>query len=564
VFNPDTGSYELRLQPAPPRPRRPQEPFHGDPYQQQPAPDPYQQQPAPGPYQQPDGYGRPREPRLPGQRPAATPEPEPEDDFDGRPSRRKPKPPKSGRRKALMWTGAVMGVVLIAGSAGAYYVWQHLNGNIDQVDVAGADNAATTDGPVNILIIGTDKRSGKGNEGYGDKGSIGHADTNLLFHVSKDRTNATVLSIPRDLITDIPDCQTKKKDGSVKDIPGTSSQRFNTSLGQYGRDPGCTMATVKQLTGVPKINHFMMADFNAVKELSTAVGGVDVCLAKPINDEKSKLNLPAGHHTVKGEDALAFVRTRHSVGFGSDLSRIQLQQQFIGSLVRKMKSGDTLTNPKKLLDVANAATKSLTVDTGIGSVQKLISLAKDLKKVPQKNITFVTLPVVDNPAEKVHATVVLDKPKAEPIFKMLQADKSMTAAKKRAKTPVKRAPAAQVRVDVMNGGAPPGSAQETLDWLQNSKGMPLSTNSGNAQVQLAKTKLEYAPNQAGQAATLAAVMGLPRTALKVTTAEAGPRDPMKLTLGKDFTEAGTPIAAPDRAPAGVQHVSADDKNLCAK
>src|SRR5205807_7227239 len=105
------------------------------------------------------------------------------------------------------------------------------------------NQSATRDGPMNILVIGTDSREGLGRQ-YGDAGSVGHADTTILFHVSKDRTNATALSIPRDLITDIPDCPTKQKDGSTKIIPGEHNVRFNTSLGQEGRDPGCTMRTV--------------------------------------------------------------------------------------------------------------------------------------------------------------------------------------------------------------------------------------------------------------------------------------------------------------------------------
>ncbi|MBR7679179.1 LCP family protein, partial [Streptomyces daliensis] len=97
----------------------------------------------------------------------------------------------------------------------------------------------------NILVLGTDKRTGSGNDGYGDAGSVGHADTTILLHVSKDRTNATALSIPRDLIVDIPDCPTKLEDGTEKVIPGLQGARFNRSLGEGGRDPGCTMRTVE-------------------------------------------------------------------------------------------------------------------------------------------------------------------------------------------------------------------------------------------------------------------------------------------------------------------------------
>ncbi len=140
---------------------------------------------------------------------------------------------------------------------------------------------------------------------------MGHADTNILFHVSADRSDATALSIPRDLITDIPDCPTRQPDGSVRVVPGRRNVRFNTSLGQEGRDPGCTMRTVEALTGI-RPDHFMMADFTAVKDLSTAVGGVEVCVAKDIDDVGgSGLRLRRGRHVVAGEQALAFVRTRH-------------------------------------------------------------------------------------------------------------------------------------------------------------------------------------------------------------------------------------------------------------
>lgn len=100
-------------------------------------------------------------------------------------------------------------------------------------------------------------------------------------------------------MTDIPDCTTKQADGSEKAIPGTRGVRFNVSLGQDGRDPGCTMRTVKEITGLP-VDHFMMVDFNAVKTLSTAVGGVKVCVARAVEDPDSHLDLPAGESTIEG------------------------------------------------------------------------------------------------------------------------------------------------------------------------------------------------------------------------------------------------------------------------
>ncbi|MEV0743588.1 LCP family protein [Streptomyces sp. NBC_01220] len=485
--------------------------------------------------------------------------------------RRKRKAPKARRKKALLWTGGVMAFLLVALSAGGYWLYQHFNGNLSSVDIGdrGNKDVVTANAPLNILVIGTDKRTGEGNEGYGDKGSAGHADTNILFHVSKDRTNATAVSIPRDLMTNIPDCRTKQPDGSETTIPGTQNVRFNTSLGQDGRDPGCTMDTVKQLTGL-SVDHFMMVDFNAVKTLSTAVGGVDICLAHAVKDDKSHLDLPAGPNTVQGEDALAFVRTRHAYTNGSDLDRIKGQQQFIGSMIKEMKSNDTLTSPKKLYKLADAATKALTVDSAINSVPKLTTLAKELTKIDTKNITFVTLPVIDNPAEPTPITVVVDPVKAPQLLSMMQEDTSLTevaAQKKAAKSKQDallkgtKAAAADVRVDVYNGGGIAGAAQQTVTWLQNDKGVLKSTNKANAPAKAAKTTLEYAPNQADQARALAEMMGLPASAMKPGTKDAVGLQAMVLTLGADFKGAGTPITGPTKIDIPK---SSADKQVCAK
>ncbi|WP_458086611.1 LCP family protein [Streptomyces malaysiensis] len=545
VFDPNTGNYELRLNPA--------ETSADDTTELRRVPRSSSGDGAAGP-----------EPR--GRRRAA--KREEKEEATGPVSRRKPKPKKSKAKKALYWGSGTLAFLLVGGSAAAYFVYQHLNSNISKVDV-GENNAAVSDGPMNILLIGTDRRDGKGNEGYGDAGSVGHADTTLLFHVSEDRSNATVLSIPRDMITDIPDCRTKQEDGSFKNIPGESEVRFNTSLGQEGRDPGCTWQTVEKLTGL-EIDHFMMADFNAVKEMSSAVGGVEVCLAKDVNDPKSHLNLKKGRHTIEGEEALAFVRTRHTVGFGGDLDRIKLQQQFLSSLMRKMKSSGTLSSPGKLWGLAQTATKALTVDTGIGTVSKLASLGKNLSKVDLKNVTFATVPVVDNTDG---ATVLLDKTKAEPLFAMVRQDVSLTEVKEKEKAAKDKQAAllkgpkadpADVRVKVLNGSGQFGAAQETVDWMQNTEGMLRTSNGGNAPSELKKTTLEYAPNQADQARRLADSMGLPASAMKQGTKDAEPMAEMTLTLGADFKGAGTPISAPSKAPKDIQRVGADDKNVCAK
>lgn len=487
----------------------------------------------------------------------------------GRAARRKASRTPTRGRRALKWTAGVGGFVLVAGCAGGIYAYQHLNGNITGVDVNLGDEAhrpkAATKA-VNILIIGTDSREGLGKK-YGDEGSVGHADTTFLFHVSADRTNATAVSIPRDLLVDIPECKT-----GDKVIPGTDRAMFNTSLGQDGRDPGCTWKTVEKLTGV-RVDHFVEVNFEAVKTLSTAVGGVEVCAAKDLVDPKSHLNMKAGHHVIKGDEALAFVRTRHAVGFGGDLTRIPLQQQFISGLIRKVKSDGTLTDPTKVWNLADAATKALTVDQSIAGVLKLKDLAQDLSAVDTKHITFTTVPVIDDTEDKNR--LALKQPDASQLFQMVAADRSLTKVKKKgtasasasaAASPAattKAAPA-DVRVTVKNGSGVTGQAQATVEWMQNTKGYLRSSNGFNAP-STEKTTLYYAPDHADQARTLAEAMGLPATQMKATTEYGtGEKDPMLLILGKDFTAPGISLTAPTVAPSDLQRVQADDTNLCAK
>jgi LCP family protein required for cell wall assembly len=567
VLNPNTGEYELRLGPSAPQsavpgPRRPASRAGAG------APR-HRTDPAAGRTREtgPARGGDVPPPRS-GRRRGSEPEPPP-----GRRAARRPVKKKSKVKRALAWTaGGTAFVLLAVGTAGYLYI-KHLEGNVTTTDVEGAaKDGFSKDDAFNILIIGTDKRTGKGNEGYGDKGSVGHADTNILLHVAKDRSNATALSIPRDLIVNVPDCPTKQADGSTKVIPGTDDVRFNTSLGQDGRDPGCTMRTVKAVTGIQP-DHFMMVDFNAVKTLTTAVDGVNVCLAHAVDDKESHLKLPAGEHKIEGEQALAFVRTRHSWGNQGDLDRIKVQQQFMASLMRKMSSSDTLTSPTKLVSLAEAATKALTVDKGIGSVTTLKDIALELKKVPTKNISFLTVPVKDNPADGVvHKTVIVDPALAPPVFDAINSDVSFTEVKKKQKAE-KDAQAARlkgtrsapsdVRVRILNGGAQSGSAQQTLDWLQNQQGVLKSENAGNAPAELSKTTLEYAPDQAAQARELAHLMGLPGSALKpgksVTNSQGLPA--MTLTLGKDFKGAGVSLTAPSKAPTVDK--STADKVKCA-
>jgi cyanate lyase len=197
-------------------------------------------------------------------------------------------------------------------------------------------------------------------------------------------------------------------------------------------------------------------------------------------------------------------------------------------------------------------------------------MALELKKVPPKNITFTTVPVIDNPAEKVKATVVVNESKGPQVFDMIKNDISFTEVKKKEKKE-KAAVAArlegeksepgEVRVRVMNGGAPTGSAQEELAYLQTQAGVAKSENAGNAPADLAKTTLEYAPDQADQARALAEILGLSGAAMKpgesVTNSQGLPT--MTLTLGKDFKGAGVKLDAKSIETPDLDKSTADQK-----
>jgi LCP family protein required for cell wall assembly len=556
VLNPSTGEYELRLSPsAPQSPSVPQASSAPRAAVRRGTESAGRRPAAPQPT-----VPRPRAPRG---RPGGPDEPTP-----GRRGRR-PVKKQSKTKKVLLWTGGTMALVMVAAAGAGYLYLRHLEGNISTTDVGDAGAGSfRKDEAFNILVIGTDKRTGEGNEGYGDKGSSGHADTTILLHVAKDRSNATALSIPRDLIVDIPDCPTELEDGTQRTVPGLRGVRFNRSLGESGRDPSCTMRTVRENTGI-KVDHFMMADFNAVKTLTTAVGGVKVCVAKPIDDKQSKLVLPKGESTVQGEQALAFLRTRKSFGNSGDLDRIKVQHQFLGSLMRNMSSSDTLTNPAKLVKLAEAATEALTVDTAIGDVGTLKDVALELKKVPPKNITFTTVPVKDNPAEKIKATVVFNEATAPQVFQTIKNDVSFTEVKQQkakekaavaARLKGPKADASEVRVRILNGGAAGGSAQKQLEYLQITEGVTKSENAGNAGAAQARTTLEYAPDQADQARRLADIMGLSGSAMKpgksVINAQGLPT--MTLVLGEDFQGAGIKLNASSAKVPDVEKSTADE------
>jgi len=295
------------------------------------------------------------------------------------------------RHRVLRTVATSVAVVLVAVLTAGFFVYRHLDKNITSLDVTGAlgDDRPTevpNEGPhkpLNILLLGSDTREGPGNHVGGD--TPGLSDTTILLHISADRKLAYGVSLPRDSMVQRPECE--RKDGNGTD-PGGLSQ-FNAAYAVGG--PACTIKTVEELTDI-RINHFVVIDFNGFKKMVDALNGVEVCVPREVNDTEGHIYLPAGTYDVRGQRALDYVRVRHGISDNGDIGRMKRQQAFLASMANKAVSAGTLANPVRLVRFLDAATKSLTTDPGLASLNKLAGLAKSLKGVGLDQIQFLTVP----------------------------------------------------------------------------------------------------------------------------------------------------------------------------
>jgi LCP family protein required for cell wall assembly len=360
-------------------------------------------------------------------------------------------------------------VLLVTGSAGAFVAYYKINNNIQSQDLTGllgdrpkviAEGEEQT--PLNILLIGSDKRSGAAARAIGGARS----DTTILLHLAADRKTAVLVSIPRDTIVDIPSC--KRPDGS-RTVAQTT--RFNAAYALAGA--ACTIRTVEQITDI-RIDHHVVIDFRGFKQMVDALNGVEICLPQRVDDDSSKLHLDAGRQTVNGADALAYVRTRKQLGNGSDLGRIDRQQAFLSSMVDKVSSRGLLLRPDRLLSFLDAATKSITTDPGLASLNDLRKLAQSVKNMDTDAVTFVTVPNAANPADRGN-TVIVRQAEADALWTSLRFDRPLPGQEKKKKNPGTaapqtgpplRTPPENIRVEVLNGSGVPGAATRLAERLQ--------------------------------------------------------------------------------------------------
>jgi len=317
-----------------------------------------------------------------------------------------------------------LAVVLVSGIAVAGYVVYDLTSTVsaNAVELEGQKelppDIGAYEGGFNLVLTGVDTCEDAYKQYFGarctGKDSEGTLnDVNLLVHVSDAPRRVTVVSFPRDLMVRIPQCE----DAAGKTHSEMSKQQINTSYTDGGLN--CVVKTISELTG-QEVQFAASVTFGGVIEITNAIGGVDVCLASPIRDKYTSLNLPAGTHTLQGLQALQFLRTRHGVGDGSDLGRIGNQQQYMTNLAKKLISGETLGNVPVMLKLATTAIDNLEPSESLADPMKIVQIALALKSVKYEDIVFLQYPTNTDPDDKNR--VVPNKSAAQAMWDAINAN----------------------------------------------------------------------------------------------------------------------------------------------
>ncbi|XVQ12244.1 LCP family protein [Spirillospora sp. CA-255316] len=376
------------------------------------------------------------------------------DDADPQPATR-----RRGWR-VLGWVSIGLSAVMVAGSLTAYAFYRTAMGNISHEDanaLLGPNRPKKLNSAMNILLLGSDTRAGADNAKYGRSMTKEppRSDTMILLHLSPGGGQAMGISFPRDLMVPIPSCTLKNGQRTPAQTVGQINSTFTIG------GASCVIKTIEAMSHI-KIDHFMQVDFAGFKAITEAVGGVEVCVPKAVDDPQSKLKLPKGRHTIKGETALAYVRVRKGLGDGSDTDRIKRQQKFMGALANKAMSAGVLTNPSRMLSLMNATTKSLTTDSEL-TPQVMMRIASGMQGMTSGKLRFVTVPWGPYVADPNR--VQLRQPAASQFFSAVRNDKTVPSEpKKKAGTPA--IPPSQVRVRVYNASGISGQAKRVADDLE--------------------------------------------------------------------------------------------------
>lgn len=339
-------------------------------------------------------------------------------------------PPRPSKLKRFLSAALALAVSFTVTAATLIYT--DLSNRTSKITVAKVLNRTPPDSysgkPINLLVIGSDTRSGKENQELGGGNDpTERSDTTMLMHISADRSRVEVVSIPRDLLVNIPAC--KLADNSLSK-PRRAQFNWAYSIGFQGGNRAtavaCTWKTVEQLTGL-KVDESILVDFSGFASMINALGGINIYIPTEIKDSNTGLDLKPGCKHFDGKQALEYARVRHGVkgSDGSDLHRIQRQQQLMGIMARTALNKNILTSLNQLYGFLGSGLASLTVSEGLSSTTELGGLGWSLQSIKPDNLRFVTLPTYPAPLDPNR--VVVKENETRPIWDAFKKDTSLPA-----------------------------------------------------------------------------------------------------------------------------------------
>lgn len=265
--------------------------------------------------------------------------------------------------------------------------------------------AQSVEGALNILLMGSDSRDP---DLPVDQAKDARADTTILMHIPSDHKQAYLVSIPRDLWVPIPE--------NANAECGGNRAKINAAFSRGGLP--LAVRTVECFTDV-RIDHVLAIDFAGFKEVTDALGGVDLYIERTIKSiHKPYRTFEKGDQHLNGEEALDYVRQRYQFPDG-DFARMRHQQQFLRALLDKAASTGTLTNPAKLNAFLQSVTKAVTVDKGFS----LVDMALEFRNLRGDSLTFVTSPNTGSQTIAGQSVVVSDREKALELYQAMAGDK---------------------------------------------------------------------------------------------------------------------------------------------
>jgi LCP family protein required for cell wall assembly len=458
-------------------------------------------------------------------------------------------PRTSGKRHVLRWVAVAAVVIVAAGTLGVYLKYRAVYDSITRVTVPstalGHRPPVYSTASQNILVYGDDTRTGlTAHQQYilhTGHDQTNNTDTIMVVHISPGHRGVTVVSIPRDTMVPMYECDSGPGYTGQQADPGGAVQI--NSLLQIG-GPTCLWKTVEQVTGI-RIDHFIGIGLLGFVNVVNDLGGVNVCVPFNVNDPMSGLNLKAGQEHITGVQALAFWRTREDLGNGSDIERIQRDQFMSAQVVKGVLHSGLLSNPIKLLNVVTDAAASMTTDSGM-SVSDLVQIGQSFRSLSGQNVQFITAP--NEPWTQNANRIQLMQPQASEVFAAIARDQTVpkvsttpgpSSSASGAAGQVLTTSPANVKVEVLNGSGAAQVASTAAAGLT-SRGFNVTGTGDAPNFAYTTSVIEYS-----SAADMAAVNTLKQELTNVTSLQVPSLAPgtVDLILGSSFTSLA-PKAAP--------------------